>query len=414
MVEIAKNIFMLKRDVPFKYGFEVVERKGIGHPDTLSDALAEELSRYYSNYTLSNFGSILHHNFDKIGLLGGSSHVEFGKGYMKSPIRVLLNGRASSRFGNTEIPVKDILEKITINFLLQKFPSLNPDSDIKIYYNISTSSSPGNVESTSKNNCSRRYWFEPRGSQDLGELKELCSNDTSLGCGFAPLSVTEKIVLEIENKLNSKRYKEYNPWIGSDIKIMASLINGCLGVTACIPQIADYVPNIRSYNENIQNARMDIFKIIKKRFDESKITININTRDKLHTCELYLTAIGSSIESGDEGLVGRGNRINGLITPCRPMSIEGACGKNPVYHVGKLYNISAKLIAEKISEKYGIYSEVYIISQSGKSLINPWKTVIVLEDDRIEQDDITSIVKNELKRMPKTKNLLLKGKINLF
>jgi S-adenosylmethionine synthetase len=61
--------------------------------------------------------------------------------------------------------------------------------------------------------------------------------------------------------------------------------------------------------------------------------------------ELYLTYTGSSIESGDEGVVGRGNRVTGLITPLRPMNIEGASGKNPVYHVGKLYNLAAQRIA---------------------------------------------------------------------
>ena len=69
--------------------------------------------------------------------------------------------------------------------------------------------------------------------------------------------------------------------------------------------------------------------------------MSINTRDDAARQELYLTAIGSSIESGDEGVVGRGNRANGLISMLRPMSVEGVSGKNPVYHVGKLYNLAA-------------------------------------------------------------------------
>ena len=69
---------------------EFVERKGKGHPDTLSDALAEELSINYSNYTLKRFGAVLHHNFDKVGLLGGASHVVFGEGYLTAPIKILL------------------------------------------------------------------------------------------------------------------------------------------------------------------------------------------------------------------------------------------------------------------------------------------------------------------------------------
>lgn len=58
----------------------IVERKGWGHPDTLADHLAERLSRTYSRYTLERFGAVLHHNFDKLGLLGGASEVRYGAG----------------------------------------------------------------------------------------------------------------------------------------------------------------------------------------------------------------------------------------------------------------------------------------------------------------------------------------------
>lgn len=414
MIALTKNIFLIengKRTIP---KFEIVERKGVGHPDTLADALAEELSRVYSNYTMLNFGAILHHNFDKVGLLGGASHVEFGKGFLTKPIRVLLNGRASWKFGNTEIPLRKILEKTTINFLKNKFPQLNPETDIQIHYNISTASSPGKVDEKSKKEGTRRYWFEPRGLHDLRELKFLGSNDTSLGCSFAPLSSTEKLVLEIENFLNSKKYKKTRPWIGSDIKIMASRIIDKIGITICVPQIANYVPNIRAYRRNLNEIKLDINNIIEKYFDSKKASLYINTRDNFETCELYLTATGSSIESGDEGLVGRGNRVNGLITPCRPMSIEGACGKNPVYHVGKLYNIAAHQIAEKINKKTNQYTEVFVISQSGHLLTDPWRTIVFLEDDKVNYKDIKTIVVDELKNIPKFKELLLKGKISLF
>ncbi len=52
---------------------EIVERKGIGHPDTMCDALAEELSRTLCRYYLDNFGLVLHHNVDKALLRGGSA-----------------------------------------------------------------------------------------------------------------------------------------------------------------------------------------------------------------------------------------------------------------------------------------------------------------------------------------------------
>ena len=107
--------------------FEEVEKKCVGHPDTLADGLAEHLSRKYSIYTRDKYGAILHHNFDKVGLLGGASYVRFGEGRLTSPIRVLLNGRASTRFGNSLIPVNDLLTIWSKEFLGERLPLLDVD-----------------------------------------------------------------------------------------------------------------------------------------------------------------------------------------------------------------------------------------------------------------------------------------------
>ncbi len=176
------------------------------------------------------------------------------------------------------------------------------------------------------------------------------ANDTSLGVGYYPLSRLENLILEIESDLYFN-FSKKNLWLGSDIKILAFFDGIHVRITMCLPQIANYVKDQSEYKNNLAIARKYIIAIIKKhRF--SKISLSINTRDNFELNELYLTAIGSSVESGDEGLVGRGNRVNGLITPMRPMSMEGACGKNPVYHIGKLYYLAANKIAKKIYDKY--------------------------------------------------------------
>ena len=59
---------------------EVVERKGIGHPDTICDALAETLSRNLCQEYQRRFGEILHHNVDKALLCGGRAAAAFGGG----------------------------------------------------------------------------------------------------------------------------------------------------------------------------------------------------------------------------------------------------------------------------------------------------------------------------------------------
>jgi S-adenosylmethionine synthetase len=52
---------------------EIVERKGLGHPDTICDLLSERLSVALSKYYLGQFGLILHHNVDKALLAAGRS-----------------------------------------------------------------------------------------------------------------------------------------------------------------------------------------------------------------------------------------------------------------------------------------------------------------------------------------------------
>ncbi|HEX6977101.1 MAG TPA: methionine adenosyltransferase [Patescibacteria group bacterium] len=406
------NIYITKKpkDSP---DYEFVERKGIGHPDTLSDALAEVLSVKYSNYTLEKFGAVLHHNFDKVGLLGGASFVTFGKGYLIKPIRVLLNGRASTKFGDEEIPVKEMLISWAKEFLKSRFPMINPDKDLEFHYNLSSQSSPGKTEEFESTNAPRKHWFEPRTLQDLPETKKLVSNDTSLGVGYAPHTILEQLVLKIENTLNSEEFKKENPWIGSDIKIMGYRNHDQFGITMCIPQIADHVKSAGEYKTNMEKARKVIFKISKD-LGIKDLELNFNTRDNFNTMELYLTAIGSSIESGDEGLVGRGNRINGVISPTRPMSMEGACGKNPVYHIGKVYYVTANEISKKIYEEFKVPNEVALISQSGRDLLDPWAIFITLPEDFKDKDGVKKLVEKEVKSIPEITKLLLQEKIQLY
>jgi S-adenosylmethionine synthetase len=406
------NIHIIKKEA-CEHEHEFVERKGIGHPDTLADALAEHLSVEYSKYTLNKFGAILHHNFDKVGLLGGASYVTFGKGYLIQPIRILLNGRASTKFGNEELPVKKLLISWSKEFMILKFPMINSEKDLEFHYNLSNQSSPGKTDEFESTNAPRKHWFEPRNLNDLPELKKLVSNDTSLGVGYAPLTALEQLIIKIEGTLNSAEFKSNNPWTGSDIKLMGFRYRQQFGITMCIPQIANHVLSIEDYKSNLNQAK-DVIHKIASDFSINRLDLNINTRDNLNTIEIYLTAVGSSIESGDEGLVGRGNRINGLISPTRPMSMEGSCGKNPVYHIGKLYYIAANEISRKIYEKFGIANEVALVSQSGRDLLDPWVTFVSLPKNFSDVKLVQKMVGEEIKLIPQITNLLLAQKIKLY
>lgn len=105
----------------------------------------------------------------------------------------------------------------------------------------------------------------------------------------------------------------------------------------------------------------------------AECVVGINAADNLKEGSLYLTVTGTSAEAGDDGQVGRGNRANGLITPGRAMSLEAVAGKNPVSHVGKLYNVLARQIAEAVvSEIAGIdAAECMLVSRIGRPVAEP-------------------------------------------
>lgn len=393
---------------------EFVERKGFGHPDTLSDGLAEYLSCQYSQYTKKKFNVILHHNFDKVGLLGGASSVGFGYGQLLKPIRVLLNGRASTKFAKEEINLKELLVQWSTDFITSQLPIEHPETQLEFHYNLSTQSSPGKTdEDKNKKKSARKYWFEPRGFQDIPELKRLFANDTSMGVGFAPFSNLESAILSIERILNGKDFKKENPWIGSDIKIIGFRHKDKYDITICIPQIGSHVVSLEQYKRNIDFARSVILNILKEH-NIQNCNLNINTRDNYESEELYLTAIGSSIESGDEGLVGRGNRVQGFISPMRPMSMEGAAGKNPVYHIGKLYYVAAQKISEKIYEKFSIQNETVLVSQSGRDLLDPWIVFVHVPEEFGGEAELRLLVGEEIKKIPLLTEELINLKISIY
>ncbi|MED3509503.1 methionine adenosyltransferase [Bacillus velezensis] len=388
--------------------FEVIERKGIGHPDTLADALGECLSVAYSKFTKKRYGAVLHHNFDKVGIMGGKSRVTFGGGEMLQPIRVLLNGRASGKFGDEKIQLKQMLIDTCLKFFKERFNMLDVNKDIRIIYEVSSGSSPGGVE---EKESDRHYWFEPRSLEDLPELKKLVCNDTSMGCAYAPFSPTESLVLGIEKHLNSNEYKKDKPWLGSDIKIMAQRYASDVYITMCVPQISNYVLSNEEYKRNLNLIREDVYQFCRQIHPQLNLHLNINTRDDEEKGEFYLTYTGSSMESGDEGFVGRGNRISGIITPLRPYTMEGISGKNPVYHTGKIYCVAAYEIAWAIYNELGIGTEIYLIGQSGQLLIDPWKTIVDVKTDQVfDRNRVEEIVQKTLKSIPEFTNKILSDK----
>lgn len=353
--------------------FDIVERKGKGHPDTLADGLAEELSREYSLRCLSRYGVILHHNTDKTALLGGSAHVAFGEGYLTSPIEVLVNGRFSSGVGGDLLGVEGMVDEVSRCYLGGMLPLLDRQRDLRIRPRISAASSPGHVHAGRNGHSgSRAYWFNPRSVDDLAELRRMFSNDTSCGVGYAPASQAELVARSLEERVTDPVFQLTHPEYGTDVKVMACRAGSEMNVTICVPQIARYTPDLNTYVQRKQELLAHLRAWTEELCPTLRPRVSLNTRDDHERRELYLTATGSSIESGDEGVVGRGNRGSGVIATTRPMSMEGAAGKNPVYHVGKVYNLAATEAARRLYEETGLPTTVWLVSQSGRDLEDPW------------------------------------------
>jgi len=337
---------------------EIVERKGIGHPDSIADGLAEEVSKALSKMYLEHYDRIMHHNTDETQIVGGQSAPAFGGGMVLEPVYILLVGRATTGVSGERLPYRSVALKAAKDYLDNRFPNLDIDTDVSLDCRIG------------------------RGSVDLTAVYDpakLLANDTSFGVGYAPYSTTETVVLETERYINGEMKKKLKE-TGEDVKVMASRINDTINLTVACAMVDKHIDD-KDHYVNVVGEMSELVLDNACKHTEKEVKVQVNTADDYATGIYYLTVTGLSMENGDDGSVGRGNRVNGLITPFRPMSMEAAAGKNPVTHVGKLYNVLAKMIAEDIArEAEGEIQEVRVrlLSQIGKPIMNPYTASIQL------------------------------------
>jgi S-adenosylmethionine synthetase len=347
------NVEQKRRGLISEQAVEFVERKGIGHPDSLIDGIVENASVSLAREYMEHAGAILHHNVDKGLIVGGAADVKFGRGTISKPIEVIVAGRATKSFKGGNIDVDRIAMDAAREYLKAHTRFLDLEREVVFTSKIA------------------------KGSDDLTHLfareSEIpLANDTSFGIGFAPFTETERLALETERYLNSKEYKTKIPAVGEDIKVMGVREGDRITLTVAIAFVAEHVQSIEAYNSNKDRVKKDIIKLAKK-ITNKEVDISINHGDPEGSDVVYITKSGLSCESGDDGAVGRGNRVNGLITPFRNMSLEAAAGKNPVNHIGKIYNILSKKVAEDIVRDYPSIKEcnVAIVSQIGRRIDDP-------------------------------------------
>ena len=329
---------------------EIVERKGRGHPDSICDALAEEVSLALCRFYRERFGVVLHHNVDKILLRGGEARPAFGGGKVTRPIDIYLAGRAVRRHDGVTVPVAEIAVETCRSWLRQNIHALDVERLVRFHCLIR----PGSVDLT------ELFARQRGGTAPL-------ANDTSCGVGYAPLDEVERTVMAIDTALRLD-----NPAFGEDTKIMAVRRGNRLNLTVACPQIGCCVPDMADYRRN-KAWLAERIKAAAGRAAGLEAALQINAADGDTPDSVYLTVTGTSAEAGDDGEAGRGNRANGLITPNRPMTMESVAGKNPVNHVGKLYNIIAGLIADDIVREVPAVAacECYLVSRIGHPIDDP-------------------------------------------
>ncbi len=382
------TIIRKKKTVPVsEESYEIVERKGLGHPDYIADSIAENFSRTLCKEYLKRFDTILHHNVDKLDLVGGDAEPDFRGGVFKKPITCFFSGRATQKADDKVIPVKKIAVDSAKEWIKENFRYLDPDKQFK--YIVATKS----------------------GSSDLQDIfkrkdKFIGANDTSAGVSYYPLSMTEEIVLKTERFLNSRDFKKKNKWSGEDVKVMGVRLDNRINLTIGHAFVDKHLKSLSEYNKK----KKELIHIIENRLDNEKINVSVNNADK--NKKVYITTTGTSLESGDDGAVGRSNRVNGLISFCRPMSTEAVAGKNPVNHVGKLYNVKAQSISKKIYE-LGNIKEVIVklVSKIGQPINKPQIIGVDINGD-YDKKVVKELILKELEEFPTKK--IIKGKINLF
>jgi S-adenosylmethionine synthetase len=399
---------------PSSLPHEIIERKGLGHPDTLADSLAEHLSVTYSKYCLSRFGAILRHQFDKLSLMCGRSEVRFGHGRLVEPIRVLVNGRAAPRLGAEHIPLRELYEAAIHEFWGGRFPDFNARTDLRLLFEQNHSTTGGIMGSVADNESAIHFRFNPRSLSDMPESTQPIANDTSIGYAFAPLSPLERFMLEVEGTLNSKEFRVDNPWIGSDIKMLAVRHESGVRLTAAVPQICGHVANFAEYELNLEKVQTLVVSLFADLCPQYELRLSLNTSDTHEGRKLYLTATGSSIESGDEGQVGRGNRMGGVISPARSFTMEGIAGKNPVYHVGKVYSAAAQDIAESISSRVGEACDVFLVSQMARPLADPWQALVRSCSGTHDPTWLRSVIEETMGDCSGITDRILRGEFRFF
>lgn len=384
--------------------FEAVERKGVGHPDTLCDAIAELASNEYSAAVYEETGRLPHHYFDKVMLMGGAVRMGLGYGELVEPYRVQFAGKVTREVGDTKFPVTDIVTKAARTVLTETLHDFDPEKNLVVLDELRDYQGPSK----------RRPRYQPEKIEDMPVMEQpgRVSNDVNICTGFAPFTRTEQAVLATERHLNSKDFKVTHPYTGMDIKVAGVRMDDEIVLTVNMPFISTKVSSMEEYRELTEHMKQELRGFYNESgFEDMRLDFNPQDVSGLP----YLSVTGSVADTGDVGVVGRGNRANGLITPMRPMSIEAVSGKSPIDNTGKMYGVMANRISSDIHEATGDWNNTTIVTFRDRPLDDPANVLIALDAavSPANAAEIKSIVDRRLSQVPKlTGEFILRGVVS--
>ncbi|WP_232458213.1 methionine adenosyltransferase [Burkholderia ubonensis] len=392
MVSTANIIVTVDRAAARHEPVEICEHKGVGHPDTLCDGAVEAAARALARAYLDRYGAVAHFNLDKALLAGGTSVPKFGGGRVTQHMRLFISGPVTAlQSASPESVVRQAIVDYLAGMpgfdtsLVDVIPMLRVGA-----LNLQRVNDPGKIP---------------------------LANDTSFGVGYAPLSRLERHVLSVAALLRSAEMRAMFPVLGLDCKVMGHRIGEQMHLTLAQAFVdrhardaADYFAEKGAVESAIAAHFGDVCPLQCNTLDDRNAKVESG---------LYLTVTGFSAEHGDDGQVGRGNRVNGLITPGRPMSLEAVAGKNPASHVGKLYNVLARQLAERLlaDTSGATYVSVRLLSAIGTRIDRPQLAAVdVCAHDglsEVQYRRIQECVADGLDRLPELTRQLIDGTVQI-
>ena len=339
---------------------EIVERKGIGHPDTVCDSIVEQVAQALASMYLERTGAVRHFNCDKALLAAGRVEHRWGGGTVTDPMRLVIGDRATTSWDGHDLHVAELTIETARQWIRRHLRHVDPIAHL--VYDVVLK--PGSPELTGL------------------YASNVVANDTSAAVGYAPMSEAERLVLETERYANSPEFKASFPETGEDVKVMGVRSGLTLDLTVAMPLLDRYLADEGDYFERKQRMQEALATHVRQRLatlDDVSVTLNAADRRGGGLGGIYASVLGVSAESADSGEVGRGNRANGLISLCRPGGAEAFAGKNPIGHVGKIYGMFVFALADTLVRRLDGLAEVtvWMCSQIGQPIDQPQRVFVM-------------------------------------